>query len=273
MNLRHGVLLLVAGGISLVATACPPQPPYVTPPTTATSTTTTTSTTSTTLAPAPIVSNLSLSTPTSTTVTSTFSVDWQGAGAGSCSLSINGGPSVAGSCSSISTGGLSPGQSYNATVTATNTDNRQGSAQGSFSTPGRRSITSYNRMAPGAPHNGYFLQAWQSFTAQSNTLTYLGVTVGSLQHVQGTQIRIRVCSATDAANGCAGTTYLDTYATIQNYGNTDIDVGDVAVTPGQSYYVVWSQPSGRNYYTYWWAGGSTITTSDQMQMIVQGYNR
>lgn len=246
-----GVSLLA--GLALTAAACTPPPPPPGPP--------------------PVVSNLTLATPTSTAVTATFSVNWNSGAPGSCSLSIDGGPSTTGACSSITASGLAPGQTYTATVTATNGSNQSGTAQGSFQTPGRRSITSYDRMAPGAPHNGYFLHAWQSFTAQSNTLTYIGVTVGRLNHVQGQQIRIRMCSAVDPTNGCAGTTYLDTYATIQNYGNTDIDVGDVPIVPGQSYFIVWSQPAGLNYYTYWWAGGSTITTSDQMQMIVQGYNR
>ena len=142
-----------------------------------------------------------------------------------------------------------------------------------MTTPGRRVITSYDRMAPGAPYNGFFLQAWQNFVAQSNTITYLGVTVGSNAHVQGQTIRVRLCSGVDATNGCSGTTYVDVNATINNYGNTAIDIGDYAVNPGQTYYIVYTQPAGKNYYTYWWAGGSTITLSDQNQAIVQGYNR
>ena len=82
-----------------------------------------------------------------------------------------------------------------------------------------------------------------------------------------------MCSGVDATNGCSGTTYLDRYVTIQNYGNSEIDVGDIAINPGQNYYIVWTQPTGLDYRTYWWGGGATISTSDQMQMIVQGYNR
>jgi hypothetical protein len=61
-----------------------------------------------------------------------------------------------------------------------------------------------------------------------------------------------------------------------NYGETGADIGDVAVTPGAHYYIVWYQPSsinGATWVTYWWAGGSTVTTSDQMQAVARGYNR
>jgi hypothetical protein len=220
----------------------------------------------------PGVSGLSVSTPTATTATATFSVDWKGATPGTCTLQIDSGTPISGSCSSISAGGLSPGQNYAATVRAT-ASSGEGSAQAAFQTPGRTSITSYDRMAPGAPYHGYFLNAWQSFTAQSNTITSLGVTVGRPNHVPGQRIRIRMCSTIVVGTGCSGTIYVDTTAEIQNYGNTAVDVGDIPVVPGQTYFVNWSQPAGLDYVTYWWAGGTTITTSDQMQMIVQGYNR
>jgi len=136
----------------------------------------------------------------------------------------------------------------------------------------RTGVTSYDRMAPGAPHNGYFDSAWQPFTAQSNTITALGVTVGSLGYTgTTTTVRIRLCS-----NTVCTITYGETNPVIVNYGNSQGDIGDVAVNPGQTYYVVYSQPaswSGHVWYTYWWAGGTTIVTSDQMQAIVLGYNR
>lgn len=169
--------------------------------------------------------------------------------------------------------GLTAGTTYNVVVRATNSTAGTGSKSTSVTTPGRRVITSYDRMAPGAPYNGYFLQAWQGFVAQSNTITYLGVTVGSGSHVQGQTIRIRICSGVDATNGCSGTTFADVNATINNYGNSDIDIGDLAVNPGQLYYIVYTQPAGKNYYTYWWAGGAGIANSDQNQAIVLGYNR
>jgi hypothetical protein len=63
---------------------------------------------------------------------------------------------------------------------------------------------------------------------------------------------------------------------IVNYGNSAADLGDVSATPGATYFLFWKQPAalnGKTWNTYWWSGGSTITTSDQMQMRVQGYNR
>jgi hypothetical protein len=61
-----------------------------------------------------------------------------------------------------------------------------------------------------------------------------------------------------------------------NYGETAADIGDVAITPGATYYLVWYQPppiNGATWVTYWWAGGPTVTASDQMQGAVRGYNR
>jgi hypothetical protein len=158
-------------------------------------------------------------------------------------------------------------------VRATNSTAGTGTKSTSVTTPGRRVITSYDRMAPGAPYNGYFLQAWQGFVAQSNTITYLGVTVGSASHVRGQTIRVRLCSGVDATNGCSGTTFADVSATIIKHGNSEIDIGDLAVNPGRLFYTVYTQSAGRNYNTYWWAGGACITNSDQKQAIVQGYNR
>jgi hypothetical protein len=62
---------------------------------------------------------------------------------------------------------------------------------------------------------------------------------------------------------------------VVNYGDSQGDIGDVAVTPGQTYWVEYfpPQPYGNGWVAYWWSGGSTIASSDQMQMIVKGYNR
>ena len=64
-------------------------------------------------------------------------------------------------------------------------------------------------------------------------------------------------------------------APVVNYGATLGDIGDVAVTPGASYYVEYfpPQPYGSGWVTYWWSGGSTITSSEQLQALVRGYNR
>src|SRR2546429_9813953 len=136
----------------------------------------------------------------------------------------------------------------------------------------RTAVTSYNRMASGAPHNGYFDSAWQSFVAQSDTITTVGVTVGTPNYTpDGHTITIKLCT-----DPTCSTTLASASPQIVNYGNTQADFGDIGVTPGTLYYLVWYQPApwnGQTWVTYWWSGGSSITTSDQMQAIVQGYYR
>jgi uncharacterized protein YraI len=142
----------------------------------------------------------------------------------------------------------------------------------------REAITSYNRMQPGAPDHGYFENVWQNFTAQSSIITHLGVTVGNPALPAGISVpydvTIRLCTDQPDAEGHCN--YLaQTTPQIINYGNTYADIGDVAVTKGQTYWVVWYQPpavSGTSWVTYWWAGGPTITTSEQEQAIVTGYD-
>jgi hypothetical protein len=47
------------------------------------------------------------------------------------------------------------------------------------------------------------------------------------------------------------------------------------VSIGATYWVVYypPQPYGNGWVTYWWAGGSFITESEQLQVSVEGYNR
>jgi hypothetical protein len=146
--------------------------------------------------------------------------------------------------------------------------------------PNRQAITSYNQMHPGAPFHGYFDVAWQSFTAQSNTLTTLGATVGNPALPAGEAVpyslTMRLCSTQPASDGTCAGQIAETHPQIVNYGNTSADIGDVGVTPGATYWIDWLQPpfvGGTSWVTFWWAGGSTITSSDQLQMLVQGYNR
>jgi uncharacterized protein YraI len=143
----------------------------------------------------------------------------------------------------------------------------------------REAIVSYDRMQPGAPQHGYFISAWQPFTARSSVVTHVGVTVGnptlpSSQPVPY-DVTIRLCDAQPDASGVCARTLAQAAPQIVNYGNSYADLGDVAVTPGRMYWVVWLQPpfvAGTSWVTYWWAGGSTVTTSDQMQMVVRGYD-
>jgi len=138
----------------------------------------------------------------------------------------------------------------------------------------RTAIVSYDRMAPGAPYHGYYTSAWQNFIAQSNRITYLGVTVGNptlpAGQPVGANVTIRICT-----NPNCSTVLAQGAPQVINYGNTAVDIGNVAVTPGATYYIVWYQPpavNGATWVTYWWAGGSSITQSDQMQAVVRGYN-
>ena len=130
-------------------------------------------------------------------------------------------------------------------------------------------------MRSGAPYNGYFDYAFQAFTAQSNTLTYVGVTVGNSKLPAGQRVgynlRLRICTSPQCSNIVA-----EAQPQIVNFGNTDADIGDLGVSPGATYYLVWYQPSpanGQTWVTYWWSGGSSIEASDQMQAVVRGYNR
>jgi Ig-like domain from next to BRCA1 gene len=142
--------------------------------------------------------------------------------------------------------------------------------------PNRQAIISYDQMRPGAPYHGYFATAWQPFTAASNTITWISATVGNPAAaaggiVQGATLTIRICSDQNCSAIVA-----EAHPEIVNYGETGADIGDIAVTQGRTYYIVWYQPSslnGSTWVTYWWGGGNTISTSDSMQAAVRGYDR
>jgi hypothetical protein len=89
----------------------------------------------------------------------------------------------------------------------------------------RTAVTSYDRMAPGAPHNGYFDSAWQSFVARSDTITTVGVTVGTPNYVaDGHTITIKLCT-----DPTCSTTLASASPQIVNYGSTQADLGDIGV--------------------------------------------
>ena len=135
----------------------------------------------------------------------------------------------------------------------------------------RRGITSYDRMAPGAPYLGNgWRSAWQSFTAQSNTITYIAATIG---RGAGGAATMPIYLTTSGVDGCGSGRIAGGGAAVQNYGESGIDIGNVAVTPGATYFVCYLNPEFGSWYTYWWAGGSNVLNSDQMQVKIQGYNR
>jgi hypothetical protein len=135
-------------------------------------------------------------------------------------------------------------------------------------------------MYPSAPYWGVFNHAYQGFVAQSNAVSFIGVTVGTPNYQAGsspTALRIRLCR-----DSACNQPMTERTVPIVNYGNTEADFGDVAVTPGATYYVVWYQPprwNGQTWDTFWWAGSTgpsgrrPVEESDQMQMVVSGYNR
>jgi len=139
-----------------------------------------------------------------------------------------------------------------------------------------QAVTSYDQMRPGAPHHGYFATAWQPFVAASNTITWISATVGNPASaagatVPGSALTLRICIDPNCSVIVA-----EAHPQIVNYGETGTDIGDVAVTQGATYYLVWYQPSalnGSTWVTYWWGGGSTISTSDLMQAAARGYDR
>jgi Ig-like domain-containing protein len=138
----------------------------------------------------------------------------------------------------------------------------------------RFAITSYDRMAPGAPYHGYFTSAWQGFVARSNRLTYLGVTVGNPTLPAGQPVSANVLVRLCTSPSCS-VILAQASPQIVNYGNSAVDIGNVPVTPGAIYYIVWYQPpaaGGTTWVTYWWSGGPGITQSDQMQAVVKGFN-
>ena len=90
----------------------------------------------------------------------------------------------------------------------------------------RTAVTSYDRMVSGAPHNGFFTSAWQSFVAQGDTITTVGVTVGTPNYVpDGHTVTVKLCTDTTCA-----TTLASASPQIVNYGNTQVDLGDIGVT-------------------------------------------
>lgn len=141
----------------------------------------------------------------------------------------------------------------------------------------RAAITSYNRIAPGAPYHGTFEFAWERFVAQSNTLTQLGATVGNVNYPAGQPVglamTIRLCSDQPSGSGVCNV-LGQTAPEVVNFGATIGDLGNVSVTPGAAYYIEYfpPQPYGNGWVTYWWGGGSSISTSNEMQVLVRGFN-
>jgi hypothetical protein len=137
-------------------------------------------------------------------------------------------------------------------------------------------------MKPGAPYNGAYNYAWQDFTAQSNTLTELSVTYGTTSLPTGVQpgyhVPIKLCTDINrnpaVADPCAGSVLATGSPTLNNFGATTLDIGDIAVTPGTTYYLCWFRPDvSRTWLVYWWGSPRGDDISNTMMAGVRGYNR
>lgn len=133
-------------------------------------------------------------------------------------------------------------------------------------------ITSFdNTKRDLAPYEGALEVASQQFTAESDRITYAGVTIGDPELPVGPTtytVTIQLC-ATPACSG-TGTVLASASALVNNYALTSVQFGEVAVTEGHTYYLVWTPPAeiaGSPWLTLWHGG-----TGDQMEAVVRGYD-
>lgn len=131
----------------------------------------------------------------------------------------------------------------------------------------RYAVASYDQLRAGAQHAEWY-QAWQDFSAQSNTLTRLAINVGDTRWAPGPipmSTTLRLCR--DAACG----QQLGAWSTqINNYGATSVDIGDFGVQPGTTYYLRYDRPdSAHTWAVYFWGPG----TYNNLSATVRGYNR
>lgn len=133
--------------------------------------------------------------------------------------------------------------------------------------PDRFAIRSYDQLAPGAANAEWF-QAWQGFTAMSNTLTRLAINVGDARWAPGpvpATATLRLCRDANCAEQIGAWS-----AQIVNFGTTSVDVGDVAVDLGATYFLRYDRPDAlHSWRVYFWGPGDYNTLS----CSITGYNR
>jgi hypothetical protein len=128
-----------------------------------------------------------------------------------------------------------------------------------------------------APYQGEFRIAYQPFVAQSDTITYAGITVGNPEVPLGVstyKIDLRICTTRECTG--TGSELGGREAEVDNYGLTSVNLGEIAVTPGQTYYLVWSPPEevkSVKWVTFWHAGEPYVEGSGQMEAVVRGYDQ
>jgi hypothetical protein len=142
---------------------------------------------------------------------------------------------------------------------------------------GPRSVIDYaGAQPPPAPYSGPFLYGFQAFKAASDTITKIGVVVGNPafpRDATGSEtMTLRLCQVSDCSSGVLAAAN----PSIVNYGLTEADIGDVSVTPGQTYFVYWQSPrraEGQSWVSFWQGQGPHIEESRLMQAFARGYDR
>jgi hypothetical protein len=131
----------------------------------------------------------------------------------------------------------------------------------------RYATASYDRLAAGAAHAEWY-QAWQDFSAATNTITRLAVNVGDTRWAPGP---IPVNTSLRLCRDAACTQQLGAWsAQINNYGATVVDIGDFAVQKGATYYLRYDRPdSAHSWAVYFWGPG----TYNNLSVSIYGYSR
>lgn len=125
-----------------------------------------------------------------------------------------------------------------------------------------------------APYSAEFTSAYQPFTALSDMVTYLGVTVGDPAVPVGLDPSDRMALKLCSSASCAGTELAAASPHVNNYGLTTADIGDVPVVPGETYFLVWNPPEdahGSQWLTFWHGGTATVAGSHEPEAIVRGF--
>jgi hypothetical protein len=127
------------------------------------------------------------------------------------------------------------------------------------------------------PFEGEYSIADQPFMATSDTITYAGVTTGNPNVPIGPSVYavdLRICVTRECTG--TGSELGSGEATVNNYGLSAADLGEITVTPGHTYYLVWNPPSievaGAHWVAFWHEGEPHIVGSSRLEAIVRGYN-
>jgi hypothetical protein len=136
----------------------------------------------------------------------------------------------------------------------------------------RYGTTSYDRLREGGQYATWSWAA-QDFVAQSNTITRVGILVGNYWYwVNGgslPQARVRLC--TDIQ--CSGAVLAEAWPQLNNYAGSFAELGDISVTPGQTYWLRYEAPAptpSERWVVYYF---DPVTPWNNLAVQVLGYNR